>query len=144
MLIVSVSEEFPGTFYCTSAFFLAARHFFHSFFVVHVFTFITTVYQRTWSQDEILVHVCDCSLNLYLITFVRDPSNFHNCTGYTKVCPLVWCGNLEREMPAHVSSLSSDRSSKLRDQSHRNPRVASKRDVNWTKLNYDLKYEAET
>ncbi|GBN07979.1 hypothetical protein AVEN_110778-1 [Araneus ventricosus] len=40
----------------------------------------------------------------------------------------------EEGVPAQGSSASSDRSSKLRGQSQMNPRVASKRDVNKTKL----------
>ncbi|GBL85800.1 hypothetical protein AVEN_63142-1 [Araneus ventricosus] len=39
-------------------------------------------------------------------------------------------------VPAQVSSSSSDRGSKLRGQSQNSPRVASKRDVNITKLNH--------
>ncbi|GBL87373.1 hypothetical protein AVEN_118326-1 [Araneus ventricosus] len=38
-------------------------------------------------------------------------------------------------VPAQVSSSSSDRGSKLRGPSQNSPRVASKRDVNETKLN---------
>ncbi|GBL85872.1 hypothetical protein AVEN_63195-1 [Araneus ventricosus] len=41
-------------------------------------------------------------------------------------------------VPAHVSSTSSDRGSKLRGPSQNNPHVASKRDVNITKLNSAL------
>ncbi|GBL84188.1 hypothetical protein AVEN_118592-1 [Araneus ventricosus] len=43
-------------------------------------------------------------------------------------------GSLERGVPAHVSSSSSDRGSKFRGPSRNSPRVASKRDVNATKL----------
>ncbi|GBN56255.1 hypothetical protein AVEN_213548-1 [Araneus ventricosus] len=41
----------------------------------------------------------------------------------------------EEVVPAQVSSSSSDRGSKLRGPSQNSPRVASKRDVNKTKLN---------
>ncbi|GBL92163.1 hypothetical protein AVEN_91509-1 [Araneus ventricosus] len=41
-------------------------------------------------------------------------------------------------MRAHLSSSSSDRSSKLRGPSQNSPRVASKRDINITKLNLTL------
>ncbi|GBM56767.1 hypothetical protein AVEN_127112-1 [Araneus ventricosus] len=58
-----------------------------------------------------------------------------NPTG-SNVFPLVWCGSLKRRMPTHVSSSSSDHSSKLRSRSQNCPCVASKRDVNITKLNY--------
>ncbi|GBL90533.1 hypothetical protein AVEN_179452-1 [Araneus ventricosus] len=47
---------------------------------------------------------------------------------------LVWCGSLEREEPAQVLSPSSDHGSKLRGPSQNSPRVASKRDVNKSKL----------
>ncbi|GBM64411.1 hypothetical protein AVEN_52534-1 [Araneus ventricosus] len=42
---------------------------------------------------------------------------------------LVWCGNLEREVPAPVLSLSSDSSSKFRGSSQNGFRFASKLDV---------------
>ncbi|GBM18533.1 hypothetical protein AVEN_252306-1 [Araneus ventricosus] len=42
---------------------------------------------------------------------------------------LVWCGCLEKGVPAKMSSSSSDRDSKLRGSSQNIPRVASKRDV---------------
>ncbi|GBO13886.1 hypothetical protein AVEN_207571-1 [Araneus ventricosus] len=58
-----------------------------------------------------------------------------NHTQWPNVLPLVWCGSLERRMPAHVPFSSSDRSSKLRGPSQNLPRVASKRDVYITKLN---------
>ncbi|GBM84274.1 hypothetical protein AVEN_240000-1 [Araneus ventricosus] len=43
-------------------------------------------------------------------------------------------GLLERELPAQVSSSSSDHGSKLRGPSEKSRRVASKRTVNKTKL----------
>ncbi|GBM75004.1 hypothetical protein AVEN_195311-1 [Araneus ventricosus] len=48
--------------------------------------------------------------------------------------PLMWCGSLKREVPAQVSSSSSDRGSKLRGPSLNSVRVASKRHVNTAKL----------
>ncbi|GBM18612.1 hypothetical protein AVEN_110279-1 [Araneus ventricosus] len=45
---------------------------------------------------------------------------------------LAW--NLGERVPSQVSSSSSDRRSKLRGPSQNSPRVASKRDVNITKL----------
>ncbi|GBM48806.1 hypothetical protein AVEN_18747-1 [Araneus ventricosus] len=48
---------------------------------------------------------------------------------------LLWCGSLERGVTAQMSSSSSDRVSKFRGPSQNSPRVASKRDVNITKLN---------
>ncbi|GBM00295.1 hypothetical protein AVEN_32641-1 [Araneus ventricosus] len=47
---------------------------------------------------------------------------------------MVSYGNLEKEMPAQVLSSSSDRCSKLRGPSQNSPGVASKRDVDITKL----------
>ncbi|GBL79721.1 hypothetical protein AVEN_18245-1 [Araneus ventricosus] len=47
---------------------------------------------------------------------------------------LVRWGRLERVLPAQESSLSSDRGLELRGPSQNSPRVASKRDVNVTKL----------
>ncbi|GBO13460.1 hypothetical protein AVEN_13862-1 [Araneus ventricosus] len=47
--------------------------------------------------------------------------------------PLVWCGSLEREVPAQVSSSLSDSGSKLRSPSKSSIRAASKRGVNITK-----------
>ncbi|GBM62631.1 hypothetical protein AVEN_187037-1 [Araneus ventricosus] len=47
---------------------------------------------------------------------------------------LVWFRSLEREVPAQVSSTSSDKGSKLRGPSQNSPRVSSERDVNMTKL----------
>ncbi|GBM45984.1 hypothetical protein AVEN_82152-1 [Araneus ventricosus] len=44
-----------------------------------------------------------------------------------------WCGSLERG--TQVSSSSSDRGTKLRGPSQNNPHVASKRNINKTKLN---------
>ncbi|GBM09914.1 hypothetical protein AVEN_2875-1 [Araneus ventricosus] len=51
------------------------------------------------------------------------------------VLPLVWCRSLERLAPAQGPSPPSDRGSKLRGASQNIPRIASKRDVNITKLN---------
>ncbi|GBN06055.1 hypothetical protein AVEN_141317-1 [Araneus ventricosus] len=51
------------------------------------------------------------------------------------VLPFVWCGSLERGVPAQVPSSSSDRGQKLRGLSQNRLRVAAKQDVNLTKLN---------
>ncbi|GBM76070.1 hypothetical protein AVEN_167490-1 [Araneus ventricosus] len=56
---------------------------------------------------------------------------------------LAWRGNLERGVPAQVSSSSSDRGSKLRGPSQNSPRVASKRDVNITKTQEILYVNSE-
>ncbi|GBN51666.1 hypothetical protein AVEN_85038-1 [Araneus ventricosus] len=55
--------------------------------------------------------------------------------GRSQNSPLI-LGSLERGMRVQVSSSSSDRGSKLQGPSQNNLRVASKRDVNITKLNY--------
>ncbi|GBL82671.1 hypothetical protein AVEN_263740-1 [Araneus ventricosus] len=47
----------------------------------------------------------------------------------------LWCGSLEKGVPAQASS--SDRGSKLRGPSQNSPRVASKWDVNMAKLNLE-------
>ncbi|GBM86837.1 hypothetical protein AVEN_225059-1 [Araneus ventricosus] len=52
----------------------------------------------------------------------------------SNILPLVWCGSLERQVPARVSPSSSDHGLKLRGPSQNSPRVASKWDVNITKL----------
>ncbi|GBL84899.1 hypothetical protein AVEN_42175-1 [Araneus ventricosus] len=52
----------------------------------------------------------------------------------SNVFPLVRFGSYERGVPVQVSSSSSDSDSKLRDPSPNSLRVASKRDVNITKL----------
>ncbi|GBO32250.1 hypothetical protein AVEN_273488-1 [Araneus ventricosus] len=57
-----------------------------------------------------------------------------NHTQWPKVLSLVWRGSLERVVPVQVSSSSSDRGSKLRGPSQNSPRVASKQDVNITKV----------
>ncbi|GBO11827.1 hypothetical protein AVEN_224339-1 [Araneus ventricosus] len=49
--------------------------------------------------------------------------------------PVVVVLKFGEGVPAQVSSSSSDRGSKLRGPSQNSPRVASKRDVNITKLN---------
>ncbi|GBN01429.1 hypothetical protein AVEN_3179-1 [Araneus ventricosus] len=53
---------------------------------------------------------------------------------------LVWRGSLERGMPAQASSSSSYLSSKLRVPALNSPRVASKRDINISKLIYYIWY----
>ncbi|GBN47105.1 hypothetical protein AVEN_205173-1 [Araneus ventricosus] len=63
--------------------------------------------------------------------------NYRKCeikTNPERRCQVVRCGSLERMVPVQVSSSSSDRGLKLRCPSQNSPRVASKRDVNVTKL----------
>ncbi|GBM81175.1 hypothetical protein AVEN_205877-1 [Araneus ventricosus] len=48
----------------------------------------------------------------------------------------LWCGSFVSVLPTEVSPSSSEGCSKLRSPSQNCPRVASKRDVNVTKLNY--------
>ncbi|GBM15878.1 hypothetical protein AVEN_258424-1 [Araneus ventricosus] len=55
--------------------------------------------------------------------------------GESNVLPLVWCGSMERGVPARVLSSSSDSGSILRVLSQNSNRVASKRDFNVSKLN---------
>ncbi|GBN43201.1 hypothetical protein AVEN_78852-1 [Araneus ventricosus] len=61
--------------------------------------------------------------------------NYSEMVNMSDMNPLMWCGSLEREVRAQVSSSSSNHGSKLRGPSQNSPRVASKRDVNMTKLN---------
>ncbi|GBN18520.1 hypothetical protein AVEN_163572-1 [Araneus ventricosus] len=69
-----------------------------------------------------------------------DSTEYLPCMGpksnvVAKRPPVGVTGKFGEGVPAQVSFSSSDRGSKLRGPSQNSPRVASKRDVNITKLN---------
>ncbi|GBL59003.1 hypothetical protein AVEN_207169-1 [Araneus ventricosus] len=60
--------------------------------------------------------------------------NAHSAPAYPNGCKaweqLMWCGSLERRVPAQVSPSSTDRASKLPGASQNRLRAASKQNVN--------------